>query len=189
MRGGPFRPLPVVWAYAQKSIFKRVSKWTNGFSSQSMHTLAVWAKRLEIYRRSWKVRQLHFHKNSKMDLRMFHNISRTCSPKICQMWHIFIIWKYILSRISINPKCEADLSDLGLLSVHIQKRQIQKCFLMNELNSNYGFAIWSCFWIDGGINYLAITMLTFWFTIKIRCHHNMIYYCICNKFSYVGLTF
>ena len=38
----------------------------------------------------------------------------------------------ILSRISINPKCEADLSDLGLLSVHIQKRQIQKCFLMNE---------------------------------------------------------
>ena len=80
----------------------------------------------------------------------------------------------ILSRISINPKCEADLSDLGLLSVHIQKRQIQKCFLMNELNSNYGFAIWSCFWIDGGINYLAITILTFWFTIKIRCHSGTI---------------
>ena len=102
MRGGPFRPLPVVWAYAQKSIFKRVSKWTNGFSSQSMHTLAVWAKRLEIYRRSWKVRQLHFHKNSKMDLRMFHNISRTCSPKICQMGHIFIIWKYSQEYQSIQ---------------------------------------------------------------------------------------
>ena len=71
-----------------------------------------------------------------------------------------------------------DLSILCLLSTRIQKRQFQKCFLMNEnhfistqiMDLQFGHV----FWIDGGITYLIIAMLTFWFTIKIRCHSGTI---------------